>query len=104
MTSLMRMASVSNAKPLDKKSRPFVLNSMIDTPGDIAGVMQIAEDSSNGCASTSTWSKRHLIASTAQSTVEKPLPVTVTGVPPSAAPRNGQTADSVAGALYVKAR
>ena len=46
--------------------------------------------------------QRHSSAPAASAPAEKPLPSTVTGVPPSAAPRVGESDDTAAAGWYVK--
>ena len=52
-------------------------------------------------ADTTVALKRHRNAPSASADDEKPLPSTVTGVPPSDAPRTGHTDDTAAAGRYV---
>ena len=53
-------------------------------------------------ARTDVLLKRQRNAPSASAADEKPLPSTVTGVPPSDAPRTGHTDDTAAAGRYVK--
>ena len=84
-------------------------------PNKVSALIQAAEatavervelhtiaDSLTNAADTTDVLKRHSSAPIASADDEKPLPRTVTGVPPSAAPRTGHTDDTAAAGRYVK--
>ena len=64
-------------------------------------LLHVSADSLTYAAATSVPLNRQRKAPNASAADEKPLPSTVTGVPPSAAPRNGHTDDTTADGRYV---
>jgi hypothetical protein len=103
----------SNRTPLAVYSCPFVLTSTgtypptdhadADADADAVVVLHTTDDSLTYDASTDVALKRQRSAPSASAASEKPLPTTVTGVPPSEAPRNGHTDDTAAAGRYVNA-
>ena len=92
----------SKCTPLDVYSRPFVLTSTTAWPADDAVLLHATTDSLTYAAATDVALKRHRSEPDASAADEKPLPSTVTGVPPSAAPLGGHTDDTAADGRYVK--
>ena len=93
--------TISNATPLAVYSRPFVLTSTDTWPAADAVELHTTADSLTYAADTTVALKRHRNAPSASADDEKPLPSTVTGVPPSDAPRTGHTDDTAAAGRYV---
>ena len=93
--------TTSNCTPLAVYSRPFVLTSTDATPADDAVALHVSADSLTYAADTTVAFRRHRSAPSASADDEKPLPSTVTGVPPSDAPRTGHTDDTAAAGRYV---
>ena len=60
-------------------------------PGGACGVVQTSSDSLTYAAAVTDAFQRHSSAPAASAAAEKPLPSTVTAVPPSAAPRDGES-------------
>ena len=94
----------SKRTELDVYSRPLVLTSTMAYPGRDAVVLHTNADSLTYKARTDVVLKRQRSAPSAAADEEKPLPMTVTGVPPSAAPRDGHTDDTDAAGRYVNAK
>ena len=65
-------------------------------------MLHASADSLTYAAPTTVLLKRHRSAPNASADDEKPLPSTVSGVPPSAAPLRGHTDDTAAAGRYVK--
>ena len=84
-------------------SCPLVLTSTDTYPGDDAVVLHTSDDSLTYAATTDVALKRQRSAPSASAASEKPLPTTVTGVPPSDAPRTGHTDETAAAGRYVNA-
>ena len=82
-------------------SRPFVLTSSAARPARDAVALHTIADSLTYAAATAVALKRQSSAPSASADGEKPLPTTVTGVPPSATPRAGHTDDTADAARYV---
>ena len=82
-------------------SAPFVLTSSATLPADAAVELHTTADSLTYAAATTVALKRQRSAPSASADDEKPLPSTVTGVPPSDAPRTGHTDDTAAAGRYV---
>ena len=99
-----RTNNETNSKdaPLDVYSRPFVLTSTDTRPGADAVTLQSIIDSLAYAAGTMVPLKRQRSAPNDSAADEKPLPSTVSGVPPSAAPLGGHTDDTAATGRYVK--
>ena len=95
--------TTSNRTPLDVYSCPFVLTSTGTYPAAAAVVLHTTDDSLTYDASTDVALKRQRSAPSASAASEKPLPTTVTGVPPSDAPRTGHTDETAAAGRYVNA-
>ena len=93
----------SKRTPLAVYSCPLVLTSTATYPADDAVVLHTSDDSLTYAATTDVALKRQRSAPSASAASEKPLPSTVTGVPPSEAPRNGHTDDTAADGRYVNA-
>ena len=93
----------SNRTPLDVYSRPFVLTSTDAWPHDDAVALHASADSPTYAARTTVALKRQRSAPNASADAEKPPPTTVTGVPPSDAPRTGHTDETDADGRYVNA-
>ena len=70
-------------------------------PAASAVELHTTADSLTYAAGTTVVLKRHSSAPDASAAAEKPLPTTVTGVPPSDTPREGHTDDTAADARYV---
>ena len=83
-------------------SRPFVLTSTDTYPEAARVEWHTSADSLTYAAAVADAFHRHSSAPDASAAAEKPLPSTVTGVPPSAAPRDGHTDDTAAAGRYVK--
>ena len=96
------IVTTSNCTPLDVYSRPFVLTSTVAKPLADAVVLHTTADALTYAAGTIVELKRHIRPPDASDEDVNPLPNTVTGVPPSATPREGHTADTEAIARYVK--
>jgi hypothetical protein len=64
--------------------------------------LHTSADSLTYAAGVTDAFQRHSSAPAASAPAEKPLPSTVTGVPPSAAPRVGESDDTAAAGWYVK--
>ena len=92
----------SYCTPSDVYSRPFVLASTDAYPAGARVVLHTSVDSSTYAAAVEDAFQPHSSAPAASADAEKPLPRTVTGVPPSAAPRVGETDDTAAAGRYVK--
>jgi hypothetical protein len=92
----------SNCTPSDVYSRPFVLTSTDTYPRADRVELHTIALSLTYAAGTIDESKRHSKAPASAADDEKPLPSTVTGVPPSAAPRVGHTDDTAGAGRYVK--
>ena len=110
-TECTEATSTSNCTPPDVNSRPFVLASMTTTPAaHRRGDTNTSADSPTyEAALTNVVQEQHsrtdglpTIEAIAGSTRMKPRPNSVTGVPPSDAPRDGHTDDTAAAAWYVK--
>jgi hypothetical protein len=80
-----------------------VLTSTGAYPAADAVELHTTADSLTYAADTTVELKRHRSAPDASAAAEKPLPNTVTGVPPSATPRTGHTDDTAADGRYVNA-
>jgi hypothetical protein len=93
----------SKRTPLAVYSRPLVLTSTAEKPAADAVVLHTSADSLTYAARTDAWCKRQRSAPSASAAAEKPPPSTVTGVPPSAAPRAGHTDETAAARRYVNA-
>ena len=93
----------SNSTPLDVYSRPFVLTSTTAWPAADAVVLHATTDSLTYAAPTDVALNRHRSEPDASAADENPLPSTVTGVPPSAAPLGGHTDETAAAGRYVNA-
>ena len=93
----------SNCTPLVVYSRPFVLTSTATRPPTDAVVLHASADSLTYAADTIVVLMRQRSAPSASAADEKPPPSTVSGVPPSAAPRTGHTDDTDAAGRYVNA-
>ena len=91
----------SKRTPLDVYSRPFVLTSTDAAPAADAVALHVITDSLTYAADTTVALMRHRSAPNASAADEKPLPTTVSGVPPSDAPRTGHTDDTAAAGRYV---
>ena len=91
----------SYCTPADVCSRPFVLTSTEATPAADAVVLHVSADSLTYAAATTVAFRRQRSAPSASADDEKPLPSTVSGVPPSDAPLNGHTDDTAANGRYV---
>ena len=91
----------SKRTPLAVYSRPFVLTSTDATPASDAVALHVSADSLTYAADTTVAFSRQRSAPSASADDEKPLPSTVTGVPPSDAPRTGHTDDTAAAGRYV---
>ena len=100
--SLTTSDTSSNCTPSDVYSRPFVLTSTGTYPLTERVELHTKADSLTYTAATTVVLKRHCSAPIASADHEKPEPCTVTGVPPSAAPRDGHTDDTAAAGRYVK--
>ena len=85
------------------KSRPFVLTSMPTYPAADCVELHTSVDSLTYAPRTTDALKRHCSAPSDSADAEKPLPYTVTGVPPSTTPCDGDTDDTAAAAVYVNA-
>ena len=85
-------------------SRPLVLSSSATYPAARARAVELhtSADSLTYAAGVTDAFQRHSSAPAASAPAEKPLPSTVTGVPPSAAPRVGESDDTAAAGWYVK--
>ena len=79
----------------------MVLTSTVAYPAGDAVVLHSSADSLTYAATTAVVLKRHSSAPDASAAAEKPLPSTVTGVPPSDTPRVGHTDDTAAAGRYV---
>ena len=95
--------TASNCTPDDVYSRPFVLTSTDASPGPEAYVLHASADSLTYAADTTVPLMRQRSAPRASAADENPLPSTVKGVPPSAAPLRGHTEDTEATGRYVNA-
>ena len=84
-------------------SRPFVLTSTDTWPAADAVELHTTADSLTYAAATTVALKRQRNAPSASADDENPLPSTVTGVPPSDAPRVGHTDDTATAPVYVYA-
>ena len=93
----------SKRTPLAVYSCPLVLTSTATYPADDAVVLHTSDDSLTYAATTDVALKRQRSAPSASAASEKPLPTTVTGVPPSDAPRTGHTDETAAAGRYVNA-
>jgi len=71
-------------------------------PADAAVELHMSAVSLTYIATIVVLLKRHSNAPIASAADEKPLPSTVTGVPPSATPRVGHTDDTAGAGRYVK--
>jgi len=71
-------------------------------PRDDRVELHMIADSLTYEAATTNESNRHSNDPVASADDENPLPSTVTGVPPSAAPRTGHTDDTAGAGRYVK--
>ena len=96
-----RIVTDSNRTPLDVYSWPFVLTSTGTYPADDAVVLHTSDDSLTYDATTDVALNRQRSAPSDSAESEKPLPATVTGVPPSDAPRTGHTDESAHAGRYV---
>ena len=77
---------------------------LLDTyPADDAGALHATDDSLTYDARTTVPSMRHTSEPDASDDAEKPEPSTVSGAPPSDAPRTGHTDESDAAGRYVNA-
>ena len=94
----------SKCTPSDVYSRPLVLSSSATYPAARARAVELhtSADSLTYAAGVTDAFQRHSSAPAASAPAEKPLPSTVTGVPPSAAPRVGESDDTAAAGWYVK--
>ena len=96
--------SSSNCMPLEVLSRPFVLTSKATKPGGAAtDELHTSAEELTYTAATAVAFKRQRSAPAASALAANPAPTTVTGVPPSDAPRCGHTDDRRAAAKYVNA-
>ena len=78
--------------PADVNSAPFVLTSSATPPADAAVELHTSSDSLADAPRTLTTPNRHCNQpDDAEDHVDSPLPTTVTGVPPSATPADGDT-------------
>ena len=93
----------SKRTPLDVYSRPLVLTSTDAYPADDAVALHASADSLTYAAATTVALKRQRSAPSASAADEKPLPTTVSGVPPSDAPLEGHTDDTAHARRYVNA-
>ena len=93
----------SKRTPLDVYSRPLVLTSTDAYPADDAVALHASADSLTYAAATTVALKRQRSAPDASAAAEKPPPTTVSGVPPSDAPRDGHTDDTDDDGRYVNA-
>jgi hypothetical protein len=84
------------------KSAPFVVTSTVTYPGDMDELLLHTTDVSlTYSATTVVVLKRHLRYPSDADNAEKPLPDTVTGVPPSDTDDTGHTDDTAADTTYV---
>ncbi len=93
----------SKRTPLAVYSRPLVLTSTDAYPAADAVALHASAASLTYAAATAVALKRQRSAPDASADAEKPPPSTVSGVPPSAAPRTGHTDDTDAAGRYVNA-
>ena len=93
--------TTSNATPLDVYSRPFVLTSTDTCPAADAVTLHVRADSLTYAPGTTVLLKRHRSAPIDSAADEKPLPSTVSGVPPSDAPASGHTDETDTAGRYV---
>ena len=82
-------------------SRPFVLTSTDDRPAHDAVALHASAASPAYAARTTVALNRQRSAPDASADAENPTPTTVTGVPPSDAPRAGHTHETDADGRYV---
>ena len=83
------MHTTSSCTPDDVYSRPFVLTSTDASPDDDAVALHASATSPAYAARTTVALNRQRSAPDASADAENPTPTTVTGVPPSDAPRAG---------------
>jgi hypothetical protein len=93
--------ATSKCTPLDVYSRPFVLTSTDTRPAPDDVELHTTADSLTYAAATTVALKRQRNAPSASADDENPLPSTVSGAPPSEAPRTGHTDDTAAAGRYV---
>ena len=99
--SRTKSETTANATPLDVYSRPFVPTSTDTWPVVDAVTLHEIADSLTYAAGTTVLLKRHRSAPIDSAADEKPLPSTVSGVPPSDAPDKGHTDETAAAGRYV---
>jgi hypothetical protein len=88
--------------PHDVKSRPFTPTSTDDAPApDDAVALHRSDEPLARRPSTTEAPTRHCKYPSDSDDNEKPPPCTVSGAPPSDAPRNGHTDDTDADGTYV---
>ena len=86
------------------KSSPFVLTSTDTYPAATAALRHTtAAPPDASCPRTTVPFRRHCRYPSASDAAVKPLPYTVSGVPPSAAPCTGHTDDTATACAYVYA-
>ena len=95
--------TTSKCTPLDVYSRPFVLTSTSAYPARDALVLHTSADALTYAAASALELKRQRSAPADSADAEKPLPSTVTRVPPSDTPRDGHTDDTESAGRYVNA-
>ena len=104
VTSDSTIDSTSNCTPSELCSRPFVLTSTDTYPAEPepnVDELHTSADSLTYDAADHDAFQPHSSKPADSAEAEKPLPSTVTGVPPSAAPRDGLNDDTDAAARYV---
>ena len=92
----------SYCTPSDVYSRPLVLTSTDAYPAGARGEWHTSADSLTYVARVTDAFHAHSSSDASDAAAEKPLPSTVTGVPPSDAPRDGHTDETAAAGRYVK--
>ena len=102
-TSLTSTDTNSYCTPDDVKSSPLPLTSSATCPAAASVLLHTTAVLLTSDARTTLPLKRHCRYPSPSDTAEKPLPCTVTDVPPSDAPRSGHTDDTASAAWYVNA-
>ena len=80
----------------------FWVTSTLVTPAACRGAMQCSSVALRHAAATDVLLKRHHTYPSSAARAEKPLPVTLTNVPPSIGPRLGSSARTATGCWYSK--